>query len=196
MTETQQKVLEFIRNRARQTQRGLTFREIQAKFGWRSSNAAQDHVRALRNAGVLRTDLRGARSILPASIYEGIPIFGTIPAGIPIDAAEDTNEFLDVDQTVFDVKAGARVFALRVRGHSMVNAGIREGDIVILTAREPHKGEIVAALVDKESTLKRYVVEKDGAFLKAEGPGFNNIVPADELIIQGVMVGLIRKGSR
>jgi len=78
----------------------------------------------------------------------------------------------------------------------MVNAGIREGDVVILTAREPHKGEIVAALVDKESTLKRYVVEKDRAFLKAEGSGFNNIVPADELLIQGVMIGLIRKGSR
>ncbi|WP_237702480.1 transcriptional repressor LexA [Opitutus terrae] len=195
MTETQRKVLDFIRARVRRSQRGVTFREVQAAFGWRSSNAAQDHVRALREAGLLRSDLRGARSILPVTIHDGIPIFGTIPAGIPIDAASENGEFLDVEPSLFDSKPGIPVFALRVRGHSMVNAGIKDGDVVVLAARDPRKGDVVAALVDKESTLKRYCVERGRAYLKAEGPGFDDILPAEELIIQGVMIGLIRKGS-
>ncbi len=196
MTEAQKSVYDFICDYVRQHHRGVTFREIQARFQWKSTNSAQDHVKALREAGLLRTDLRGARSILPVSVDDGIPIFGTIPAGIPIDAAPEGGEFLEASETVFGLKSGTRLFALHVRGQSMTSAGIHSGDIVVLMKREPHHGEVVAALVDKQSTLKRYVVEKGRALLRAEGPGFKNIHPAEELDIQGVMVGLVRRGSR
>jgi|ERR1017187_4529519 repressor LexA len=196
VTETQKNVYDFIRRHVRQHRRGVTFREIQKEFGYASTNAAQDHVRNLRGAGVLRSDLRGARSILPVTLDEGIPVFGTIPAGIPIDVAAEGVDVIDLNESLFGMKAGAPLFALRVRGQSMINAGIHDGDIVVLTTRPPRNGDIVAALVDKQSTLKRYFEERGKVLLKAEGFGFKDIHPAEELVIQGVMVGLLRRGSR
>lgn len=85
------------------------------------------------------------------------------------------------------------MFALRVRGDSMIDAHILDGDIVILEDRkEVHNGDIVAALID-ETTLKRYVTEHGRPYLKAENPLYPNLVPARELRIQGVMVSLVRK---
>jgi repressor LexA len=88
-------------------------------------------------------------------------------------------------------------FALRVRGDSMIGAHIVDGDIVILEdAKDVHDGDIVAALIDGETTLKRYVVERGRPYLKAENPRYPDLVPARELKIQGVMVSLVRKQER
>jgi repressor LexA len=87
-----------------------------------------------------------------------------------------------------------RTFALRVRGDSMIDAHILDGDLVILEDRKDvQNGDIVAALIDGETTLKRYVMEHGRPYLKAENPLFPDLVPARELRIQGVMISLVRK---
>jgi len=95
------------------------------------------------------------------------------------------------------VQKNRGTFALRVRGDSMIGAHIVDGDVVILEdAKEVHDGDVVAALIDGETTLKRYVVERGRPYLKAENPRYPNLVPARELKIQGVMVSLVRKQER
>jgi repressor LexA len=195
-TEPQQRVLDVVRTFLRRSGRGPTYREVQRAMGYASPNAVQGHVKALRAAGKLRKDLYGARTILPVSVEEGIPIYGVIPAGVPTDSTSENGETLEINEALFGVRAGAQVFALRVRGSSMVDAGILEGDLVVLVNRTPRNQDIVAALIDDRSTLKRYVEEKGRVLLKAEGVGHRDIRPANELVIQGVMVGLLRKTMR
>ena len=77
----------------------------------------------------------------------------------------------------------------------MTGAGIHDGDTAILEVREPRKGDVVAALIDGETTLKRYVMERGRAYLKAENPRFPNLIPLRELVVQGVLVALVRKYS-
>lgn len=77
----------------------------------------------------------------------------------------------------------------------MIDAHICHGDTVILEVREPRKGDIVAALIDGETTLKRYLVENGKPFLRAENADFPDLIPARELVIQGVLVGLLRKAA-
>jgi len=88
-----------------------------------------------------------------------------------------------------------KTFALRVRGDSMIDAHICSGDTVILEVREPRKGDIVAALIDGETTLKRFVFENGQPYLHAENEDYPDLIPARELIIQGVMVALLRKAA-
>ena len=78
----------------------------------------------------------------------------------------------------------------------MIGAGINDGDLVVLELKEPRHGDVVAALIDEETTLKRYVYSHGRAHLKAENPAFPNLMPVRELVIQGVMVALIRKCRR
>jgi len=85
---------------------------------------------------------------------------------------------------------------LKVRGDSMIGAGIHDGDLAVLEFKEPRHSDVVAALIDGETTLKRYVYSHGRPFLKAENPQFPNLMPVRELVIQGVMVALIRKCRR
>jgi repressor LexA len=102
-----------------------------------------------------------------------------------------------VDVLSANVLKNRGTFALRVRGDSMIGAHIVDGDIIILEDRkEVQKGDIVAALIDGETSLKRYVVDHGRPYLKAENPRYPDLVPARELKIQGVMVSLIRKQER
>ena len=82
---------------------------------------------------------------------------------------------------------------MRVRGDSMTGAHILEGDLVVLELREPNHGNIVAALIDGETTLKRYLVRNRRPFLRAENPKYPDLIPAHELVVQGVMIALFRK---
>lgn len=127
------------------------------------------------------------------SIRAAIPVLGSISAGRAVPGNEVQEGCITVEmESVRLPKAGTTTFALRVRGHSMINAGIRDGDIVILEYREPSSGKIVAALIDGESTLKRYVLHQGRPYLKAENPRFSDLIPAQELVIQGVVVALLR----
>jgi len=121
-----------------------------------------------------------------------IPIYGTIPAGLPDDERQQPDGCISVDVETLRLPKGARVFALKVRGDSMIGAGILPGDVVVMEFREARNGEVVAALLDGETTLKRYVVQRGRPFLKAENPRFKDLIPAHELVIQGVQVGLLR----
>jgi repressor LexA len=201
LTSRQQEVLDFIRRQQQQTGFPPSSREIQAYFGFQSQTAAMNHLRALERKGVINRTPGKARSAVDPNMrfsagFRPIPVLGQIPAGMPIDTS-DTSEWsgskLRVDLAVFGVESRAEVFAVRVQGDSMIGAQITDGDTVLLQKRIPKNGEIVAALIDGESTLKRYLVDHGKPFLKAENPLYPDLLPAAELVIQGVMIGLLRK---
>lgn len=124
----------------------------------------------------------------PARRIREIPIVATIPAGHgdPAASSDDLGR-VAVDFGALNIRSHARTFALKVRGDSMIGAQINDGDIVIIEAREPRVGDVVAALIDGETTLKR-LMERDGErFLKAENPRYPDLVPLHGLTIQGVM---------
>ena len=200
LTARQQEVLDFIRRQQQQTGFPPSSREIQAYFGFQSQTAAMNHLRALERKGVINRTPGKARSAVDRNFrflpgLRAIPILGQIPAGMPSETSESSGSNLGVDLMAFGVERGAEVFAVRVRGDSMINAQIADGDTVLLEKRVPKNGEIVAALLDGESTLKRYVLDHGEPFLKAENPLYPDLLPAAELVIQGVMIGLLRKGQ-
>jgi repressor LexA len=106
---------------------------------------------------------------------------------------QEPDSYVGIDLASLGIRSGTTLYALTVRGDSMTGANIVEGDYVFLTPREPHPRDIVAALIDGESTLKRYLVQRGRPFLRAENPRYPDLIPARELIIQGVMVGLLRR---
>ena len=198
LTARQQEVLEFIRQQQQQTGFPPSSREIQAYFGFHSQTAAMNHLRALERKGVINRTPGKARSavdphlrILPG--FRPIPVLGQIPAGMPSEVLEWSGAKVGVDLAAFGVESGAEVFAVRVCGDSMIGAQIADGDTVLLQKRVPKNGEIVAALIDGESTLKRYLLDRGEPFLKAENPLYPDLLPAAELVIQGVMIGLLRR---
>lgn len=200
LTHRQQQILSFIE---RQQQKGLspTFREIAQHFGLRSTGSVIDHVKALKRKGVLQNDAHASRSFrvlsglapLRKTIMD-LPLYGSIPAGVPQERSPDVQSCISVDVETLGVRPTARTFALEVRGDSMIGKSILDGDVVIVEhGVSPKSGDVVAALIDRESTLKTFLMEKERAFLKAENPKYPQLIPVDELIIQGVMVALIRK---
>jgi repressor LexA len=124
--------------------------------------------------------------------WRQIPILGAIPAGFG-DATEPTElGSIPVDLEALNIKSPSRTFALKVRGDSMLGAQIADGDLVIIEAREPKVGEVVAALIDGETTLKRFVIENGLLFLKAENPKYPDLIPLQELTVQGVVRAVVR----
>lgn len=197
LTARQQEILSFIQ--AQQQSRGVTpsTREIQMHFGFGSQTAVMDHLKALERKGMLERPSGKARALIlktfvsHASVFD-IPVFGTIPAGVPTDQSQESDGSISIDFDNLKLPKGAQVFALKVRGDSMVDAGIYEEDTVILECKEPRHKDVVAALIDGETTLKRYLVEQGTPFLRAENPKYSDLSPVQELVIQGVMIGLLR----
>ncbi|MFM1749067.1 MAG: repressor LexA [Verrucomicrobiota bacterium] len=197
LTDRQRQVLDFIQQHHGQHGVAPSLREIQAHFGLASPFGIKRHVDALIGKGALRRLEGKARGLVPSvpprqHALAEIPLFGVIPAGLPVDAAQEPEGHVAIDPASFGVRPGAQLFALRVRGDSMVDAGILDRDTVFLTPREPRPRDIVAALIDGESTLKRFLVQRGLPFLRAENPRYPDLLPARELVIQGVMVGLLR----
>lgn len=175
-------------------------REIQRHFGFASQTAAMSHLRALEKKGVIRRLAGLARAVVfPEELDKpetvDIPIYGAIPAGFASDNPQDVSGRLTLDAASLGLQRNAKPFALRVRGDSMIGAHICDGDHVILVQREPKSRDVVAALIDGETTLKRYIVERGKPFLHAENPRYPDLIPARELLIQGVMVGLFRTNN-
>jgi repressor LexA len=211
LTERQQQLLDFLNEAQRTTGIMPTSREIQHHFGFASQTAAMDLLRALERKGAIHRQAGKARAVvLPrnskyapaepsseAALGElgirSIPLLGAIAAGMPQDVTGDEAGCLHVDMEGLGLPRSTRAFALKVRGESMIDAHIMPGDFVILEFREPRNGDIVAALIDGETTLKRYVQHKSGPFLKAENRHYPDLLPAHELVIQGVMLALLRK---
>ena len=158
------------------------------------------YIAALEKKGFLQRHAGKARALITpiqkVRIHD-VPIYGQIPAGMSAMTEEDIEGHVSLDTHSANVSRSHGTFALRVRGDSMIGAHILDGDVVILEqSKEVHNGDIVAALIDGETTLKRYVVDRGRPYLKAENPRYPNLIPARELKIQGVMVSLVRKHQR
>ena len=200
LTARQQQVLDFIHAHQRQHGVSPSLREIQAHFGLASPFGIQRHVDALTQKGALQRLAGKARGLLPQAhprrgALAEIPLFGTIPAGSPTAAEQEPDNYISVDTASLGVRPNTKLFALRVRGDSMTGASIVDGDVVFLSPRDPRPRDIVAALIDGESTLKRFFMQGGSAFLHAENPRYPDLLPATDLVIQGVMIGLLRAGT-
>jgi repressor LexA len=200
LTERQREVFEFIMDRQRQDTSIPTVREIARHFGFSSPNAAAQHLRLIEKKGYIRLLKGRARGIVvPVRAAEegwrGIraPLVGTVAAGRPITATENLEGHITLDRNLF---SGDEVFALRVRGDSMIGVGIHDGDIAVIR-RQPvaEEGQIVVLLIDGEATLKRFIRDGQNIILRAENPGFADIVIGpDEAMVEviGKVIGIIR----
>ena len=197
LTERQRSILEFIQSEQRE--KGLTpsTREIQHHFGFASQTSVMQYLATLERKGFLDRHARKARALItPVQKVRitDVPIYGQIPAGMATLTEQTIEGHVSLDTRSVNAAKNGKTFALRVRGDSMIDAHIVDGDIVILEDRKDvQNGDIVAALIDGETKLKRYVTEHGRPYLKAENPLYPNLVPARELRIQGVMVSLVRK---
>lgn len=201
LTKKQRRILDFIQSVQLAGDVAPTLREICAHFGFKSSKAAADHVAALKRKGFIAWEAGKARSLrvisplakLRRQIVD-IPLFGSIPAGAPQTREQDAEGCVSVDIATIGYKPTRNAFALRVTGDSMIGQHILNGDFVVLEhGPEPRNGQIVAALIDGASTLKTFVIKGGKPFLKAENPKYPDLIPAQELMIQGVFKALIRR---
>jgi repressor LexA len=199
LTERQEQILDFIRGFQRDKGVPPSSREIQRRFRFSSQTTVIGHLRALANKGQIE-QLAGRTWGLKAPIVQAhlfdMPVYGSIPAGLPALQEQSPEETVPIDPAVFGLRRPTpeRVWALRVHGDSMVDAAILDGDLVVLERREPREGDIIAALVDETSTtLKRLVTVKGRPVLRAENRRYRDIVPERSLESQGVVVGLIRR---
>jgi repressor LexA len=198
LTARQREVLDFLTSAIQREGCPPTLREIAAHFGWTSDNAARQHLRLLRQKGVIEYAegvSRGIRLIperTPAEVRE-VPLVGKVAAGVPLEAIENLEGMIGIDPSIFPEKG---IVALRVHGDSMKDAGVHDGDIALIR-RQPDadEGDIVIALVDEEATLKRYHREADAIVLRAENPAYEDIVVTDAhtFEILGVAVGIMRR---
>jgi repressor LexA len=123
-----------------------------------------------------------------------IPVYGSIAADLAEQRSQQGQDSISVDMLGLGFPGEDRMFALHARGDSMIGCNILDGDLVILVpGRAPRPGDVVAAVIDNESTLKTFVVEKGRPSLRAENPLYPALIPITNLVIQGVMVALIRK---
>ena len=125
-----------------------------------------------------------------------IPVYGQVPAGYGDDGVPEPEGQLSVDIRSMGLSINANVYALKVRGDSMIDAHIVDGDLVVMEDRPASNRDIVAALIDGETTLKRLVIENRKRFLRAENADYPDLLPVQELLIQGVLVGLVRHFGR
>jgi len=200
LTARQQELLDFLHQSHHEMGVMPSTREIQAHFGFASQTAAMSHLRALERKGAIKRLAGKARAVVfPESLEReeilDIPVYGEIAAGMAQDVPPERDGCVSIDVHSIGISRSSRVFALKVRGDSMVDAHICDGDTVVLEMREPRNGDVVAALIDGETTLKRYVMNGGHPFLQAENELYPDLVPARELIIQGVMIALLRKAA-
>jgi repressor LexA len=201
LTLMQRKVLDFIQNETQAGRVAPTQREIAAKFSFRSKRAAACHLEAIKRKGFLKSERGKARSLCVITPLDGlrntivnIPLFGSIDAGFSNERQQEPDGCISVDVASIGVKATRNTFALRVTGDSMIGRHICDGDIAVFEhGPEPRSGQIVAALIDRKSTLKTFLVKNGKPFLKAENPKYPDFIPSEELVIQGVFRALIRK---
>ncbi|OGJ60621.1 repressor LexA [Candidatus Peribacteria bacterium RIFCSPHIGHO2_02_FULL_53_20] len=198
LTPHQRTVLSFVREF--QSKRGYSpsLTDLAVAFGVRSKNAVAKVVRALTRMGFLEKDPRGRikftemtdRDERPTAL--ALPLFGPIAAGFAAPIEEQAEEMVTLDQYL--IRDRTKTFLLRVKGDSMIDAGIFEGDLVIVErGKEPRAGEIVVGILDGEFTLKRLKREKGKYYLQAENPAYPDMYALEELQVAGVVKGIMRK---
>ncbi len=198
LTRRQAEILEYIIESIRDFGCPPTIAEIGERFGIASTNGVNDHLIALEKKGYIErsSKARGIRVTekAAAGLYQSeagmLPLVGQIAAGLPVLAEENVESFVAVSSS--QAKQGS--FCLRVRGESMIEDGILDGDTIIVDpAKEVRKGAIVVALVDDEATVKHFYHRGDMVELRPANSSMQTIiVPAADVQIQGVVVGLQR----
>jgi len=215
LTKKQAAILQYMKDHVSKHSYWPSIRDIQAKFRFASTNAVFGHLQALERKGVIQRIPGAARAYKitarptedrsevviryegpgeDALQLEGVPMLGSIAAGFP-DFTESSGAIQEM-QT--QIPAGARrrppqSFALRVRGDSMIDADIHDGDTVIVEPGVPKHGDIVAALIDGETTLKRLIKQGSKVYLKAENANYPNLIPTSTLTIQGIAKQVMKK---
>lgn len=203
LTKRQQAIFDFIAGIIRGRGAPPTIREIMDEFGINSTNGVRTTLAALEKKGHIRRHPRLSRGIelvggpyLPEHETVPVPVLGRVAAGSPILAEENVEDTIHVDPSM--APASGQAFALRVRGDSMVEAGILDGDVVVARQQETaDRGDIVVALLDDEATVKRFDPIPGAVRLLPENPSYEPIVlsgdEGTELRIAGKVVGLLRK---
>ncbi len=198
ISERQKQLLKFIIQQIRDHNLPPSVSEMAKYLKVKSKNAVAKILDSLEEQNFISISgkARGINVLnsLGESLQRGlvaVPILGNIQAGTPHLAEEQIEEWINLPQSL--IKGRRDVFLLRVRGDSMINAGIYEGDLVIVRpTKDVKNNDIVVALLHDEATVKRFVQIKNRAYLKAENPDYKNIYPKEEWMVQGKVVGVIR----
>jgi repressor LexA len=199
LTKRQKEIFDFIRRYAAKTGYPPTVREIGKAVGLHSSSTVHAHLANLEKIGLLRRDPskpraiellfeRAKKTILPGE--SGIPLVGNVAAGEPIVAEENVEDYIEIPDVIGGEEGD---YILRVRGESMKDAGIFDGDYaVVRPAEEAEDGEIVVALIGDEATVKRLFQEDDHIRLQPENKAMEPIRTADATVL-GRVIGVLRK---
>jgi len=199
LTQRQAEVLELVKQHIKNTGMPPTRAEIAKQLGFRSPNAAEEHLKALARKGhieILAGTSRGIRLLVganDASNDSGLPLIGQVAAGEPILAQEHIEAYYNIDPSMFTPNAD---FLLRVRGESMRNIGIMDGDLLAVhKTKNIRKGQVVVARVDDEVTVKRFEQQGNEILLHPENDEMSTIrvdLNCQSFDIEGVAVGIIR----
>ena len=197
LTARQRQVLAFIRSALEAQGRPPTRSEIAEALGFRSANAAEEHLRALARKGAIELvpgASRGIRLMLAQAVSApGLPVIGRVAAGQPLLAVEHIEEHLDLNPGMFHPPAS---YLLRVKGASMQDAGILDGDLLAVHATgQAGNGQIVVARVEDEVTVKRFRRQEDRVWLLPENSSFSPLeidLRRQSLVIEGLVVGVLR----
>lgn len=207
LTNEQERVFKFIVQEQQENGAPPTIREICSALGYKSVNNARQHLKLIEQKGYIRLlkgrsrgieILAGAnKAINKTNSIEfnelSVPLVGNIAAGAPITAEENVEAEIILDRNLF---SGDGLFTLRIKGDSMEGIGVLNGDLVIIRQQNSaNNGDIIAAIIDGEATLKRYIRKENHIILRPENERYEDIiVPADQNIwIAGKMVGVLRK---
>ncbi len=202
LTPHQRTALNYIREFQKKRGYSPSLADLAIAFGVRSKNAIAKVVNALVNQGYLEKDPKGRIKILEDIVHPeqeetgvaslALPLFGPIPAGFAAPVEEQAEETISLDDYL--VRDKASTFLLRVKGDSMMNAGIHDGDLVIVErGREPKVFDIVVGVLDGQYTLKRLKKDKGKFYLQAENPAYPDLYALEELQVAGVVRGVLRK---
>ncbi|MFY0663300.1 MAG: transcriptional repressor LexA [Natronospirillum sp.] len=204
LTARQQQVLDFLRTYVEAHSMPPTRAEIARELGFKSANAAEEHLKALARKGAIEMIPGASRGIrlphleAPASAEsamsgQGLPVIGRVAAGSPTLATEHIDEYCPVAPDFFSPPAD---FLLRVQGMSMKDIGVYDDDLVaVAKTTQVRDGDIIVARINEDVTLKRYYREKNCIRLVAENEAFDDIIvtPEDFFAIEGKYVGVIRR---
>ncbi len=195
LTPRQAELLEFIQDTLEETGMPPTRAEIARAMGFRSANAAEGHLRALARKGAIELVPGSSRGIRLRET-RGLPVVGRVAAGHPILAEQNIETRVRFDPSLFQPRAD---YLLRVRGMSMRDAGILDGDLLAVhRTPDVRNGQVVVARLDDEVTVKRYRHKGDQVWLMPENPEFAPIIVDlrhQSLVIEGIGVGIIRNGQ-
>lgn len=197
LTSRQAEILELIQHSIEETGMPPTRAEIAAELGFRSANAAEEHLRALQRKGAIELIPGVSRGIrLADDIETGVPVVGRVAAGHPILAEQHVEAHYRLDPSLFDPRPH---YLLQVQGMSMRDAGIYDGDLVaVYRTPEVRNRQIIVARLEDEVTVKRYRQKGKEVWLLPENPDFEPIhvdLENEAMVIEGVVVGVIRRSA-